>query len=211
MWGLDAAQLPLLDAHEGTEEHTREAHRDGRTVDCSNMGMWLYHDILLSLADDASAPETDGSDSAQPSMPFDEPAAPPRPAAMGNSSPVRGFGVAATSTAAEGMELVRGIVGLEEGVAPQGGAEVAPAGAFAKPHEIGSLLRGPTDVCVPAAPLRRNPLIRKKLVPANVGACVLGTAVSRMTMRTVFESLGTLHVSKGSHQQRVPLTAHQVR
>ena len=38
-------------------------------------------------------------------------------------------------------------------------------------------------VCVPAAPLRTNLLIRRKLVPANVVACVIGA-----TAQTVYET-----------------------
>ena len=43
-------------------------------------------------------------------------------------------------------------------------------------HEVGQFLHGPATVYVPAAPLRTNPLIRRKLVPANVAACVIGAA-----------------------------------
>ena len=76
---------------------------------------------------------------------------------MGNASPVRGLGGAADSVMTEGVELVSGIVGLDEGVAPgSGGAEVAPIHDLTKPeHEVGSFLRGPSEVCVPAAPLSK--------------------------------------------------------
>ena len=50
-WGLDASNHhqqhpPAADAHEGTEEHIREAHRDRHTVDCGNSGMSPDLDIL---------------------------------------------------------------------------------------------------------------------------------------------------------------------
>ena len=62
------------------------------TVDCGNTGMSPYFDILQSLAGDASPPVTDGSDSDLPAEAPHEPAPPPRPAAMGNASLVRGLG-----------------------------------------------------------------------------------------------------------------------
>ena len=47
--------------------------------------------------------------------------------------------------------------GLDEGAAPgSGGAEAAPAGGF-EPPEVGQFLGAPTQVRVPAAPLRKNP------------------------------------------------------
>ena len=42
--------------------------------------------------------------------------------------------------------------------------------------EVGQFLHGPATVCVPAAPLRTNPLKRRKFVPANIAACVIGAA-----------------------------------
>ena len=62
-WGLDAEHPPAADAHEGTEEHIREAHRDRHTVDCGDTGMSPDHDVLQSLVGDASPLETDDSDS----------------------------------------------------------------------------------------------------------------------------------------------------
>ena len=62
---------------------------------------------------------------------------------------------------------------------------MAPADEFAKPeHEVGQFLHGPATVCVPAAPLCKNPLIRRRLVPANVAACVIGAAATRMCTKT---------------------------
>ena len=65
---------------------------------------------------------------------------------------------------AEGVEPTGHSAGLDEEVAPgSGGAEVASAEGFAKPdNEVGQFLHGPATVCVPAAPLRTNPLIRRK-------------------------------------------------
>ena len=53
-WGLDAENPTAADAHEGIEEHIRNAHRDRHTVDCGNSGMSPDFDILQSLAGDAS-------------------------------------------------------------------------------------------------------------------------------------------------------------
>ena len=103
-WGLDAEHPPATDAHEGTEEHIRDAHHDVHTVDCGNSGMSPDFDIMQSLAGDASPLETDGSDSDQPAGAPSEPAPPPHPAAMGNASPVRGLGGADDSAIAEGVE-----------------------------------------------------------------------------------------------------------
>ena len=76
------------------------------------------------------------------------------------------MGVAADSGLPEGVGLMGADKELDEGVAPgSGGAEAAPAGGFELP-EVGQFLRTPTEVCVTAAPLRKNPLIRKQLVPA---------------------------------------------
>ena len=66
---------------------------------------------------------------------------------------------------------------------------MAPADGFAKPeHEVGSFLRGSAEICVPTTPLHRNPLIRQKLVPANVAACVIGAAATRMFTKTAYVS-----------------------
>ena len=184
-WGLDARNPSAADAHEGTEEHVREVHRDRHTVDCGNSGMSPDFDILQSLAGDASPLETDGSDSDQRADAPSEPAPPPHLAAMGNASPVRELGGADDSAMAERVEPAGHSAGLDEGVAPGSGrAEVASADGFAKPeHEVGQFLHGPATVCVPAAPLRINPLIRRKLVPANVAARVIDAAA-----QTVYET-----------------------
>ena len=65
-WGLHALNPPAANAHEGTEEHIREAHRYRHTVDCGNSGMSPDFDILESLAGDASPSEIEGSDSDLP-------------------------------------------------------------------------------------------------------------------------------------------------
>ena len=76
----------------------------------------------------------------------------------------------------------------EGGVAPgSGGAVVTPADGFAKPeHEVRQFLHGSATVCVPGAPLRKTPLIRRKLVPANVAACVIGAVATRMCTKTAY-------------------------
>ena len=179
---------PVVAAHEGTEEHIRKAHRDRRAVDCGNGGMSPDFEILQSLAGDTSPLETGGSGSDQPADAPSEPAPPPHPAAMGNASPVRGLGGAEDSAMAEGVELAGHSAWLDEGVAPgSGGAEVASADGFAKPeHEVGQFVHGPATVFVPAAPLRTNPLIRRKLEPANDAACVIGAAATTMSTQTAY-------------------------
>ena len=88
---------------------------------------------------------------------------------------------------AEGVEPAGGPAGLDEGVAPGSAGAVTPADGFAKPeHEVGRFLHGPATVCVPALPLRKKPLIRRKLVPANVAACVIGAAATRMWTQTAY-------------------------
>ena len=187
-WGLDATDPPAADAHEGTEEHIRDVHRDRHTVDCGNSGMSPDMGILVSLAGDASPSRTEGSDSDLPADSPSEPAPPPHPAAMGNAARVRGLSGAEDSAMAEGVELAGISAGLDEGVAPASvGAEVASADGFAKPtNEVGQFLHGPATACVPAAPLRTNPLIRRKLVPANVAACVIGVAATRVWTQTAY-------------------------
>ena len=101
-WGLDAIDPPAPDAHEGTEEHIRDVHRDRHTVDCGNSGMNPDMNILESLAGDASPSGTEGSDSSLPADSPREPAPPPHPVAMGNASPVRGLRGAEDSAMAEG-------------------------------------------------------------------------------------------------------------
>ena len=77
--------------------------------------------------------------------------------------------------------------GLDEGVAPgSGGAEAALAGGFAPP-EVGQFCCTPTEVCVPDAPLCKNPLIRKRLVPAKAAVCAMDALVSEMDTLTVSE------------------------
>ena len=115
---------------------------------------------------DASPLENDGSNSDQSAEAPHEPAPQPLPAAMGNAGPGEGWGLLLTLRYQ--VELMSGNLGLDEGVAPgSGGAEVAPADGFAKPeHEIGSSLHGSAEVCVPAAPLGKNPFNT-----SNVGTC----------------------------------------
>ena len=157
-------------------------------TDCGNSGISPDLDILESLAGDASPFGTDGSDSDLPADSPSEPAPSPHHAAMANASPLRGLRRAEDSAMGEEVEPAGQSAGLDEGVAPgSGGAEVASADGFAKPeHEVGQFLHGPDTVCVPGAPLRTNPLIRRKLVPAKVAACVIGAAATRMWILTAY-------------------------
>ena len=123
-WCVDAEHPPASDAHEGTEEHIRDAHRDRHAVDCVYSGMSPDMDILESLAGYASLLETDGSDSDQPPGALSEPTPPPHPAAMGNASPVRGLGGADESAMAEGVEPAGQSAGLDEGVPPASGGAI---------------------------------------------------------------------------------------
>ena len=69
----------------------------------------------------------------------------------------------------------------------EGGAVVDPSDGLAKlDYEAGQFLRGPAMVCVPAAPLRKNPLVRRKLVRANVAARVIGATATRMWTQTTY-------------------------
>ena len=109
------------------------------------------------------------------------------------------MGVAADSGLPEGVGLMGTDKGLDEEVAlGSGGAEVAPEGGF-EPPEVGLFLRAPTEV--PAAPLRKNPLIRKRLVPACDAVCAMDALASKMDTLTVCEPPDVMHVSKGSQQQ----------
>ena len=64
-WGIDVQDTPAVDAHEGTEEHIREAHCDRHTVDCGNAGLFPDHDILRTLAGGASPLRSNGFNKGQ--------------------------------------------------------------------------------------------------------------------------------------------------
>ena len=99
----------------------------------------------------------------------------------------RGVGAAADSGLPEGVGLMGADEGLDEGVAPgPGGAEAAPACGF-EPPEVAQFLCTPAKVCVPAAPLRKNPLIRKRLVIASAAVCAMDALASKMDTLTVCE------------------------
>ena len=106
---------------------------------------------------------------------------------MGSAGPARGVGVAADCGLPEGVGRMGAHEWLEQGVAPgSGGAEAAPAGS-SEPPQVGQFLRTPTEVCVPAAPLRKNPLIRKRLVPASATVYAMDALASKMDTLTVCE------------------------
>ena len=88
-----------------------------------------------------------------------EPVPPPQSAATGVAGPLRGLRGAADSGIPEGVPDLMGQQGAGQEVASGSG------GAEADPAEVGRFLRPPDEVRAPAAPLRRNPLIRKRLVP----------------------------------------------
>ena len=56
-----------------------------------------------------------------------------------------------------------------------------------EPPEMGQFLLTATEVCVPAAPLQKNPLIRKRLVPANAAVFAVDALVYEMDTLTVCE------------------------
>ena len=120
----------------------------------------------------------------RPSEEPSEPAPPPHSDAMGSAGPARGMGVPADSGLPEGVGLMGIDKELDEGAAPgSGGAEVAPAGGF-EPPEVGQVLRTPTEVCLRAAPLRKNPLIRKRVAPASAAVCAMDALASKMNTLT---------------------------
>ena len=179
-WGLDAEHPPAADAHVGTEECIRTVHRDRCVVDCADTGMQIDWKLLGAprFTWDPTVGRGDpgpGSHSDKPSEEPSEPAPPPHSDAMGSSGPTRWMGVAADSGLPEGVGLMGADKGLDEGAAPgSGGAEAAPTGGF-EPPEVGQFLRTSAEVCVPAAPLRKNPLIRKRLEPASAAMDALAS------------------------------------
>ena len=95
-----------------------------------------------------------------------DPASPPHPGAIGDASQLRGVGGAQSSPRAEevrGAKRQSGV--LDEGdTAGSGGAGLTQLAD--KCEEFGHYLGPHAEVRVPAAPLRANPLICKRLVPA---------------------------------------------
>ena len=193
-WGLDAQHPPAPDAHVGTEECIHTVHRDRCVVDCADTGMRIDWKLLQAprFMWDPTVGRGDpdpGSHSEERSEEPSEPAPPPHSDAMGSAGPARGMGVAAGSGLPEGVGLMGTDKGPDEGAAPSsaaGGAEAAPAGGF-EPPEVGQFLRTPTEVCVPAAPLRKNPLIRKRSVPACAAVCAMVALASKIDALTVCE------------------------
>ena len=149
---------------------------------------WKLLGALRHFSDPSEGPgDPDGSHSDEPSEEPSEPAPPPHSDAKGSADPARGMGVAADSGLPEGVGLMGADEGLDEGVAPgSGGVEAAPAGGY-EPLEAGQFLRTPTEVCVPSAPLRKNPLIRKLSVPASAAVCAMDALASKMDTLTVCE------------------------
>ena len=188
-WGPDATHPRAKDAHVGTEECFRNVHRDRCLVDGAGTGLNVDLKLLGAprhMYDSTVSPcATEGSHSDDRAELPCEPASPPHPDAIGSADPARGVGVAAGSDLPEGVGLMCADEGLDEGIARgSGGAEAAPAFGF-EPPEMGQFLRAPTQVCVQAAPPRKNPLIRKPFVPASAGVCAMDALASKMDTLTV--------------------------
>ena len=191
IWGLDARHPPAKDAHVGTAECIHTVHRDRCIVDNADTSINVDLKLLGAprhMYDPTVSPgATEGSHSDDPAESPSEPACPPHSDAMGNAGPARGVGVAADAGLPEGVKLVGTDEGLDEGVAPGSRrAEAAASDGFELP-EVDQFLRTPTEVCVPAAPLRKSLLIRKRLVPASVAVCAMDALASKMDTLTVCE------------------------
>ena len=187
---LDARHLPAPDALVGTEECIRTVHRDRCVVDCADAGMQIDWKLLGAprFMWDPTVGRGDPDQGSHSDKPFEEPsepAPPPHTDTMDSAGPAGGMGIAADSGLPEGVGLMGTDKGPDEGAAPgSGGAEAAPAGGF-EPPEVGQFLRTPTRVCLPAAPLRKNPLNRKRLVPACAAVCAMDALASNMDTLTV--------------------------
>ena len=95
-----------------------------------------------------------------------DPASPPHPGATGVASQLRGVGGAQSSAMAgevRGAKRQSGVLDEGDAFGLGGAGQSQPAN---KREEFGHHLGPPAEVRVPAAPLRANPLIRKRLVPA---------------------------------------------
>lgn len=88
----------------------------------------------------AGPDEPEGSDSDQPTVSPIEPSSPPHSGAMDSVRPGPRVGVASDFALPEGMGLMGGDVGLDEGVAPGSwGVEAAPTSGFVPHEEVGQL------------------------------------------------------------------------
>ena len=95
-----------------------------------------------------------------------DPASPPHPGATGVASQLRGVGGAQSSAMAEevrGAKRQSGVLDDGDASSSGGAGQSQPAD---KRKEFGQYRGPPAEVRVPAAPLRANPLIRKRLVPS---------------------------------------------
>ena len=95
-----------------------------------------------------------------------DPASPPHPGATGVASQLLGVGGAQSSALAgevRGAKRQSGVLHEGDASGSGGAGQSQPAD---KREEFGHYLGPPAEVRVPAAPLRANPLIRKRLVPA---------------------------------------------
>ena len=95
-----------------------------------------------------------------------DPASPPHPCATGVASQRRGVGGAqfyAMAGKVRGAKWQSGVLDERDTSGLGGAGQSQPAD---KREEFGHYLGPPAEVRAPAAPLRENPLIRKRLVPA---------------------------------------------
>ena len=133
---------------------------------------------MLTAADDVEVDATPVMPSKRPPLPRSkfarasrllqhrDPASPPHPGATGVACQLRGVGGAQSSAMAgevRGAKRQSGVLG-EGDASGSGGAGLTQLAD--KCEEFGHYLGPPAEVRVPEAPLRTNPLIRKRLVPA---------------------------------------------
>ena len=81
IWGVDVHNSPAIDAHQGTEEYIRTVNRDRCVIDCADTGIhvdWKLLGAPRHFWDASVGPhELEGSHSADPDDPPNEPASPP--------------------------------------------------------------------------------------------------------------------------------------
>ena len=95
-----------------------------------------------------------------------DPASPPHPDATGVASQLRGVGGAQSSAMAGEVRGAKRQCGLLDEVDASGSRGAGLTQPADKREEFGHDLGPPAEVRAPAAPLRNNTLIRKRLVPA---------------------------------------------
>ena len=134
--------------------------------------------VVLTAADDVEVDAIPVMPSKRPPLPRSkfarasrllqhrDPASPPQPGATGVPSQLRGVRGTQSSAVAEevrGAEWQSGVLDEGDASGSRGAGLTQPAD---KREEFGHYVGPPAEVRVPAAPLRKNLLIRKLLVPA---------------------------------------------